>query len=91
MYLLTHLLSRTSILVFLLDKTPFVIHMQLTKTFLIPVLLYGSEIFANCYTNNRRKLNLIYNNIAKYVFINVSAVKNKYTRLWQGIPHCQDE
>ena len=39
------------------------------KTFLIPVLLYGSEIFANCDIDNRRKLNLSYNNIARYVFI----------------------
>ena len=52
-----------------IDSTPFVIRMQLAKTFLIPVLLYGSEIFANCYTDDRRKLNLAYNNIARYVFI----------------------
>ena len=30
--------------------------MQLAKTYLIPVLLNGSEIFGNCITNNRRKL-----------------------------------
>ena len=45
------------------------IRMQLAKTFLIPVILYGSEIFANCDTDDRRKLNLAYNNIARYVFI----------------------
>ena len=28
-----------------IDSTPFAIHMQLAKTFLIPVLLYGSENF----------------------------------------------
>ena len=52
-----------------IDSTPFVIHMQPAKTFLIPVLLYGSEIFANCDTDDRRKLHLAYNNIARYVFI----------------------
>ena len=51
------------------DSTPFVIRMQLAKTFLIPVLLYGFEIFANCDTDDRLKLNLAYNNIARYVFI----------------------
>ena len=52
------------------DSTPFTIRMQLAKTFLIPVLLYESEIFANCDTDDKRKLNLAYNNIARYVFIN---------------------
>ena len=52
-----------------IHSAPFAIRMQLAKTFLIPVLLYGSEIFANCDTNDRRKLNLTYNNIARYVFI----------------------
>ena len=52
-----------------IDSTPFTIRMQLSKTFSIPVLLYGFEIFANCDTYDRRKLNLAYNNIARYVFI----------------------
>ena len=52
-----------------IDSTPFTIRMQLAKTFLIPVLLYGSENFANCDTDDRRKPNLAYNNIARYVFI----------------------
>ena len=43
-----------------IDSTPFAIRIRLTKTFLIPVLLYGSEIFTNCDTDDRRKLNLIY-------------------------------
>ena len=42
-----------------IDSTPY----------LIPVLLYGSEIFANCDTDDRLKLNLTYNHIARYVFI----------------------
>ena len=37
--------------------------------FLIPVLLYESEIFANCDTDDRWKLNLAYNSIARYIFI----------------------
>ena len=45
------------------------IRMQLAKPFLIPVLSYGSEIFTNCDTDDRRKLNLAYYNIARYVFI----------------------
>ena len=53
-----------------IDSTPFTIRMQLAKMFLIAVLLYGSEIFVNCDTDDRRKLNLAYNNIARYVFIN---------------------
>ena len=42
-----------------IDSTPFAMRMQLAKTFLIPVFLYGSEIFANCETDDRRKLNYI--------------------------------
>ena len=38
-----------------IDSTPFGIQMQLAKTYLIPILLYGSEIFVNCDTNNRHK------------------------------------
>ena len=52
-----------------IDSTTFAIRMQLAKTFLIPVLLYGSEIFANCDTDDRRKLNVAYSNIKRYVFI----------------------
>ena len=52
-----------------IDSTPFAIRVQLAKTYLIPVLIYGSEFFANCDTDDRRKLNLIYNNVARYLFI----------------------
>ena len=55
-----------------MDSTPFTIPIQLPKTFLIPVLLYQSEIFANWDTHDRRKLNLAYNNIARYVYISIS-------------------
>ena len=50
------------------DSTHFVISMQLARTYLIPVLLYECEIFVNCDCNDNRKLNLAFNNIAKYVF-----------------------
>ena len=43
--------------------------MQLAKSYIIFVLLYGSEIFANCDTDDRCKLHLAYNNLARYVFI----------------------
>ena len=33
-------------------SSPFAIRMQLGKTFSIPILLYGSEIFANCDTDD---------------------------------------
>ena len=52
-----------------IDSIPFAIHMQLAQTFVIPILLYESEIFANCSIDDRRKLNLVYNNIPRYVFI----------------------
>ena len=47
---------------------PFGIRMLLAKTYLIPVLLYGCEIYANCDANDLRKLKASYNNIARYVF-----------------------
>ena len=42
--------------------------MLLAKTYLIPTLLYSCEIFANCDTISNRKINVAYNNIARYVF-----------------------
>ena len=52
-----------------IDSTPFAIRMRLTKTYLIPVLLYGCEIFLNCDSHDNRKLNFSYNNITRYVFL----------------------
>ena len=54
-----------------INSTPFAIRMQLAKTFLIPILLYESEIFANCDTDDTDGVNsnLAYNNIGRYVFI----------------------
>lgn len=47
---------------------PLNIRILLAKTYLIPGLLYGCELFANCDSASRRKLNVIYNNIIRYVY-----------------------
>lgn len=49
-------------------STPFAIRMLLAKTYLIPVLLYGCEIYSNCDSIDSLRLNVAYNNIARYVF-----------------------
>lgn len=49
-------------------STPFEIRMLLAKSYLIPTLLYGCEVFGSCDTADSRKLNVAYNNIARYVF-----------------------
>lgn len=49
-------------------STPFSIRMLLAKTYIIPVLLYGCEIFANCDATDLNRLEVTYNNIARYVF-----------------------
>lgn len=48
--------------------TPQKIRMLLAKTYLLPILLYGCEIFANCDITFKNKLNVMFNNIARYVF-----------------------
>ena len=53
----------------ILDMNPFAIRMQLAKTFRIPVLSHGSEIFSNSDTDDRRKFNLAYNNIHSQICI----------------------
>lgn len=50
------------------SATPFHIRLLLAKTYLIPVLLYGSELFQSCDSSDFRKLKVTYNNIARYVF-----------------------
>ena len=44
------------------------IRMLLAKTYLLPTLLYGCEIYANCDKHTSYKLNRLYNDIARYVF-----------------------
>lgn len=42
--------------------------MLLAKSLLLPVLTYCCEVFCNVDYNTKRKLNIIYNNLARYVF-----------------------
>lgn len=42
--------------------------MLLVKTLLLPILLYGCEVFCKVDFNTNRKLNVIYNNFARYIF-----------------------
>jgi len=48
--------------------TPQHIRLLLAKTYLIPVLLYGCELFANMDSTHKQKMNVLYNNIARYIF-----------------------
>ncbi|XP_075157493.1 uncharacterized protein LOC142230751 [Haematobia irritans] len=48
------------------SATPFEIRMLLAKTYLIPTLLYGAEVFSNCSYADFTKLKTTYNNIARY-------------------------
>lgn len=48
--------------------TPFEIRMLLAKSYLIPVLLYGCELYQNCDSNDYQRLKVTYNNIARYIF-----------------------
>lgn len=48
--------------------TPVKIRMLLAKTYLLPTLLYGCELFASCDSISSSKLNVLFNNIARYVF-----------------------
>lgn len=40
---------------------------MLAKTYLIPGLTYGCELFSKCDSESQRKLNVLYNNIIRYV------------------------
>ena len=48
--------------------TPLKIRMLLAKVYLLPTLMYGCEIYANCDSRDKYKLNKLYNNIARYIF-----------------------
>ena len=48
--------------------TPYSIRMLLAKTYLIPTLLYGCEIFIKTDFHTFSKLERLYNNIARYIF-----------------------
>lgn len=48
--------------------TPIRIRLMLAKSFLVPKLIYGCELFSSCSNEMFRKLNVTYNNVARYVF-----------------------
>ena len=48
--------------------TPFRIRMLLAKSFLLPTLLYGCEIYTNCDSSDKIKLTKLFNNITRYIF-----------------------
>lgn len=48
--------------------TPLKIRLLLAKSYLIPGLIYGCELFANCDSGSKRKLNSLYNNIVRYIY-----------------------
>lgn len=50
------------------SSTPLEIRMLLAKTYLIPTLFYGLEVFYNCDASDQSKLKIAFNNIARYVF-----------------------
>lgn len=48
--------------------TPPKIRMLLAKTYLVPTLLYSSELFTGCNARDMKKLNTTFNNITRYIF-----------------------
>lgn len=48
--------------------TPLKIRMLLAKSYLLPTLLYGCELFCGCSASEKRKLRTAFNNITRYVF-----------------------
>ena len=48
--------------------TPIRIRLLLAKAYLIQGHLYGCELFCNCDSNSKRKLNVLFNNIVRYIF-----------------------
>lgn len=48
--------------------TPPKIRVLIAKAYIMPSLLYGCEVFANCDSVSRNKLNTVFNNICRYVY-----------------------
>lgn len=48
--------------------TPLYIRSLLAKTYLLPAIFFGCELFAKCDSTSKRKLNALYNNILRYVY-----------------------
>lgn len=47
---------------------PMKVRLLIAKTYLLPTLLYGAEVFGNCDFASYQKLKVGFNNIARYVF-----------------------
>ncbi|XP_059219737.1 protein sidekick-2-like [Stomoxys calcitrans] len=47
--------------------TPIEVRTLLAKMFLIPGLIYGCELFANCDSLSQRKLNVVFNSIIRHI------------------------
>ncbi|XP_075149584.1 uncharacterized protein LOC142223585 [Haematobia irritans] len=48
--------------------TPLNIRILLVRTYILPTLLYGAEIFAGCEANSKKKLQTTFNNAIRYIF-----------------------
>lgn len=48
--------------------TPIKIRILLAKTYLLPILMYGCELFAKCDAASERKLNSVFKCIVRYVY-----------------------
>ena len=48
--------------------TPTKTRFLLARTLIIPILLYGSEIYCNCNYVSKRKLNVAFNSTVRYVY-----------------------
>lgn len=48
--------------------TPQRIRLLLAKTYIMPSLLYGCEVFSSCDSLSKRRLNIIFNNVCRYVY-----------------------
>lgn len=47
--------------------TPINVRILLAKAYLIPSITYGCELFSNCDSISKRKLEVLYNNIIRYI------------------------
>ena len=50
------------------EYTPLNIRIMLAKTYILPSLLYGCELFVNSDSESKRKLKVVFNKITRYVF-----------------------
>ncbi|XP_075150501.1 uncharacterized protein LOC142224606 [Haematobia irritans] len=58
--------------------TPLPIRVPLAKSYLMPVLLYGCELFVSCDAACKRKLNLAFNNIIRLAFLHKCSTPLEY-------------